>query len=122
MRVHRVPQYHSPHVAADTLAGTARLGKNRAWLLRFVERNNWTCHICGMTVVVSVDSNHPLYPSRDHKVPRNYQPKGEGVPNNTRLAHRYCNSARGYVMGHGRRREQIQRRVRQLFAELEDAA
>lgn len=60
------------------------------WLAK---RDSNRCHLCRRKVRWDVHSQHNLYPSRDHLVPRSQG--GSDDVANLALAHRVCNSRRG---------------------------
>lgn len=67
-------------------------------ILRLCERDSWICWICGGEITLPIDPEAPNAPSRDHVVPRSRMKKlrrpNKELPNNIRLAHRWCNSHR----------------------------
>lgn len=64
-------------------------------MISLCERDNWTCWICGGLVDIGWEEGSPSAPSRDHVIPRAHLKKmAQEVPDNIKLAHRYCNSER----------------------------
>lgn len=57
------------------------------------ERDRWHCHICGLPVDSALPWPDPMSPSLDHVVPLSLG--GAHAPENVRLAHVRCNTARG---------------------------
>lgn len=64
------------------------------------ERDGRNCHLCGLPmwfrapIVSGIMYKHPCSPSVDHIVPRAHRgPKSD--PGNQKLAHKWCNHARG---------------------------
>lgn len=56
------------------------------------------CHICGLSIPrahedLKYDTVHPLYPNRDHVIPR--ARGGSDHSSNIRWAHRFCNVSKG---------------------------
>ncbi|MGW4102294.1 HNH endonuclease [Streptomyces sp. NPDC004976] len=62
-------------------------------VLALAARDEYTCHVCGQAVDVSLPYNDRMAPTRDHIVPR--RAGGSHDPSNLKLAHRGCNSRRG---------------------------
>lgn len=62
-------------------------------LSEIAERDEWRCHLCGVDVDPEVSWPHPMSPSLDHVVPLSLG--GPHAPENVRLAHLRCNSAKG---------------------------
>ncbi len=60
---------------------------------RVFERDDWTCWLCGTSIVRGVDRNHPLSATIDHVVP--LARGGSHCYSNVRTAHRACNMAKG---------------------------
>ena len=57
------------------------------------ERDKWRCHLCGKKVSRKLQSPHPRSATVDHLIP--VSSDGDDAPENTRLAHRDCNTRRG---------------------------
>lgn len=62
-------------------------------LAEIAERDEWRCHLCRVDVDSSLLWPNPLSPSLDHVVPLSLG--GPHTPENVRLAHLSCNSAKG---------------------------
>ncbi|MGW0626438.1 HNH endonuclease [Streptomyces sp. NPDC002758] len=62
-------------------------------LSEIAERDGWRCHLCGDPVDPELSWPDPLSPSLDHVVPLSLG--GPHTPENVRLAHLSCNSAKG---------------------------
>lgn len=56
-------------------------------------RDGWRCHLCSRRVDQALVSPHPMSATVDHLIP--IVAGGDDAPENTRLAHRRCNSSRG---------------------------
>lgn len=62
-------------------------------LAEIAERDAWRCHLCGDLVDSQLSWPDPMSPSLDHVVPLSLG--GSHTPENVRLAHVRCNSAKG---------------------------
>ena len=69
---------------------------HEGWRYKIYERDGWRCQLCGEPVDMCAPAHANLAPSLDHIVPRAHG--GSDEPDNLRLAHRVCNSARGSRM------------------------
>ena len=65
--------------------------------LAIYERDNWTCHLCGLPVNPNADVQDGDYPTLDHLVPWSTQLVPDNSPSNLKCAHRSCNSRRGVM-------------------------
>lgn len=65
--------------------------------LAIYERDNWTCHLCGLPVNPDADVQDGDYPTLDHLVPWSTQLVPDNSPSNLKCAHRSCNSRRGVM-------------------------
>ena len=63
--------------------------------LEIYERDGWTCQICLTAVDPTLDPNDRMSATLDHITPRALTLFPDDSPENLRLAHRACNSARG---------------------------
>lgn len=63
--------------------------------LAIYERDGWACQICLEPVVPDLDPQHRMAATLDHIAPRALTLFPDDSPQNLRLAHRACNSARG---------------------------
>jgi 5-methylcytosine-specific restriction endonuclease McrA len=63
--------------------------------LAIYERDNWQCQLCYEPVDPSLDIQHRFAATLDHVVPRSMTLFPDDSPQNLRLTHRSCNSARG---------------------------
>lgn len=63
--------------------------------LEIYERDNWTCQLCMRPVDRNADWRTPWYPTLDHIIPQSKMLVPDHSPSNLRLAHMWCNSARG---------------------------
>ncbi|MBM4558217.1 hypothetical protein GS466_24840 [Rhodococcus hoagii] len=63
--------------------------------LAIYERDGWVCQLCGHEVRSDLHPNHALAATLDHIAPRSTTLYADDSPENLRLAHRRCNSARG---------------------------
>ena len=63
--------------------------------LSIYERDEWTCTICNHPADRDAHYLTDWYPTLDHVVPQSGQIIPDHSPSNLRLAHRYCNLARG---------------------------
>lgn len=70
-----------------------KVNVSRAQRLEIYERDAWTCQICDRAVEPALHPNHTFAATLDHLIPRSHG--GSDDPENLRLAHRICNSARG---------------------------
>ncbi len=59
------------------------------------ERDGWLCQICSQPVPRGLDYRDRMSPTLDHIIPRSWTLFPDDSPQNRRLAHRACNSARG---------------------------
>lgn len=59
------------------------------------ERDEWTCTICNHPVDPDAHYLTDWYPTLDHVIPQSHQLIPDHSPDALRLAHRYCNLARG---------------------------
>lgn len=59
------------------------------------ERDGWTCQICSHPVDASLGHTDNWSATLDHVIPQALQLVPDHSPANLRLAHRWCNSARG---------------------------
>ena len=59
------------------------------------ERDGWRCQLCQEPVDPSLEPQHRLAATLDHIAPRSLTLFPDDSPQNLRLAHRSCNSARG---------------------------
>jgi 5-methylcytosine-specific restriction endonuclease McrA len=57
------------------------------------DRDGWRCHLCRKAVRPTLRHPHPGAPTFDHLIP--ISDGGDDRPENLRLAHFRCNSARG---------------------------
>jgi 5-methylcytosine-specific restriction endonuclease McrA len=62
-------------------------------LAEIAERDDWRCHLCGDPVDSALSWPDPMSPSLDHVVPLSLG--GMHAPENVRLAHLRCNTAKG---------------------------
>jgi 5-methylcytosine-specific restriction endonuclease McrA len=62
-------------------------------LVAFAAARDYRCFWCPEPVLVSVGTNHPLSPTRDHLIPKSA--RGSDRDENLVLAHRKCNGMRG---------------------------
>lgn len=60
---------------------------------RLMERDNWTCHLCGEKIPKSAQYPHPRYGSIDHIIPISLG--GEHSYANTAASHLRCNIVKG---------------------------
>lgn len=63
--------------------------------LAIYDRDGWTCQICDGAVDPTLDPLHRMAATLDHIEPRSLTLFPDDSPENLRLAHRACNSARG---------------------------
>lgn len=63
--------------------------------LAIYERDGWVCQICHRDVEPTLHPNHTFAATLDHIAPRSLTLFPDDSPENLRLAHRACNSARG---------------------------
>lgn len=63
--------------------------------LAIYERDGWTCQLCGDPVDPNLNTQERMGATLDHIVPRSLTLTPDDSPENLRLAHRACNSARG---------------------------
>lgn len=84
-------RYCSPDCRAVSRRRSSWVGY--AARLAVYERDEWTCQICNESVDRSADHLDDWAPTLDHIVPRSLG--GSDDVENLRLAHRWCNSARG---------------------------
>ncbi|MGZ6772828.1 MAG: HNH endonuclease [Ilumatobacteraceae bacterium] len=63
--------------------------------LAIYERDGWTCQLCAEPVDPSLDPQDRMAATLDHIAPRALTLFPDDSPENLRLAHRACNSARG---------------------------
>lgn len=63
--------------------------------LAIYERDGWVCQICHRDVEPTLHPNHTFAATLDHITPRSLTLFPDDSPENLRLAHRACNSARG---------------------------
>ena len=63
--------------------------------LEIYERDNWTCQLCENPVSKDLHYLDNWAPSLDHIIPQSHMLIPDHSPSNLRLAHRWCNSARG---------------------------
>lgn len=82
-------RYCSPECRAKRVPGQTK----RAARFAIYDRDGWRCGLCSLPVPMVVRHPHPLSPSLDHIVPRSHG--GHDGPDNLRLTHLWCNSARG---------------------------
>ena len=68
-------------------------GKSITQRIALYERDEWTCHLCGMAVNRE-RGNNDLSPSLDHVNPVSTTGTPDNSNNNLRTAHRICNSLR----------------------------
>lgn len=68
---------------------------SRSERLAIYERDGWICQICGRDVEPTLHPNHTFAATLDHITPRSVALFPDDSPENLRLAHRACNSARG---------------------------
>lgn len=68
---------------------------SRSERLAIYERDNWTCQLCFEPVDPNLHYLDDWAASLDHIVPRSHMLFPDHSPSNLRLAHRWCNSARG---------------------------
>lgn len=81
-------------VFCKRLAGY-KVNITKAERLAIYERDGWTCQLCGRAVEPSLHPNHTFAATLDHIRPRSATLFVDDSPENLRLAHRACNSARG---------------------------
>lgn len=81
-------------VACKRLLGY-KVGISRGQRLAIYERDGWVCQICRRAVEPTLHPNHTFAATLDHIIPRSVAPFPDDSPQNLRLAHRSCNSARG---------------------------
>jgi 5-methylcytosine-specific restriction endonuclease McrA len=62
-------------------------------LAEIANRDQWRCHLCGSAVDSDLSWPDPMSPSLDHVVPLSLG--GPHTPENVRLAHVRCNTAKG---------------------------
>lgn len=67
----------------------------RSVRLSIYERDEWTCTICNHPAKPDAHYLSDWYPTLDHIVPQSARAVPSHSPENLRLAHRYCNMARG---------------------------
>lgn len=63
--------------------------------LAIYERDGWCCQLCGDLVDRTLNAQHRWAATLDHIHPRSLTLFPDDSPENLRLAHRACNSARG---------------------------
>ena len=63
----------------------------------FAAAHGGRCFWCGRLVLLDVDVNHPLAPTREHLMPRSVDPSRRNDPENIALAHKLCNYRRGTI-------------------------
>lgn len=63
--------------------------------LKIYERDNWTCQLCAHPVDSTLHYLHDWSATLDHIIPQSHMLIPDHSPSNLRLAHRWCNSARG---------------------------
>lgn len=70
-----------------------KVSVSREQRLAIYDRDGWECQICSRDVEPALHPNHTFAATLDHIIPRSLG--GSDDPENLRLAHRICNSARG---------------------------
>ena len=71
-----------------------KIAVSRAERLALYERDKWTCWLCAEQVDPSLHPNDRMAATLDHVLPRSLSLFPDDSPQNLRLAHRVCNSAR----------------------------
>lgn len=87
---------------AQALNHRYRARKREAWVEdisrdAILERDNWTCHLCGHGIPKDLPWPHQLYPSLDHVIPLNQGGKHEAA--NVKAAHYICNTIKSDTVG-----------------------
>lgn len=88
--------------------------------LEIYERDKWTCQLCMNAVDPNAAHRSDGYPTLDHIIPQSAMLIPDHSESNLRLAHLWCNSARGD--GSNMSLEEFQRRVSEKFGEMDLAA
>ena len=72
-----------------------KVGVTREQRVAIYERDGWTCWLCDQAVDSVLEPNDRMAATLDHVLPRSLTLFIDDSPENLRLAHRACNSARG---------------------------
>lgn len=105
------------------MSGQSRRGKfavSRQDRLAIYERDGWMCQLCWTDVEKGAPLGSPWSPSLDHVIPQSTQLIPDHSPGNLRLAHLWCNAARGDGSGVTMSLDEV--RVRALQMRFEVAA
>lgn len=90
----------------------------RSVRLAIYERDGWTCQLCGDEVSPDAPRGSNWSATLDHVVPQSATLIPDHSPENLRLAHMWCNAARGdgsgFTMGHA----EFMERVKQMRLEV----
>lgn len=84
--------------------------------LEIYERDGWTCQLCMRPVDRSADWRTSWYPTLDHIIPQSTMLVPDHSPSNLRLAHMWCNAARGD--GSNMTEAEFHLRIADLFEEV----
>lgn len=79
------------------------------------ERDSWTCQLCFNPVDPALRAPHVWSATLDHVIPQSHMLIPDHSPSNLRLAHLWCNSARGD--GSNMTKDEFETRVADLFQE-----
>lgn len=84
---------------AQAIRHRYRSNKHNAWVEdvsrdEILNRDEWTCHLCGEQIPKTLTWPHKLYPTLDHVTPLSIGGKHES--GNVKAAHFICNSAKSH--------------------------